>query len=100
MGNIDSFDDEQAVGCLRKFHRKGSRNECFSCDAASICEYVCPANRISDESNFSLLCESTRLFLGHLEKMPSSRKSRLKECMERAKAETPVEFGLPWASDK
>jgi uncharacterized protein len=98
MGNVFAgLAAELAGNVLRDFHRAGSRADCYLCDAADLCDYLCPANRIASELNAHLHCQATRLFASRLQRLGEVEIEALRAIARRLLEDIPRDCGLPWS---
>lgn len=98
MGNVSrDFSPELACGVLRQFHTEGSRADCYLCDVAEFCDYLCPANRVASELNAPIHCSTTRLFASKLRDLSGVELNKLKDIACRIMNDIPRDCGVPWS---
>jgi len=82
LGNIqEPLDERVMTERLRTYHTSAQRGRCYTCPAARVCDFPCPAYLLSCSSNRALQCGISYQLLAYLDGLTQSQKNEMLNAM-------------------
>lgn len=83
MNIYNRYKSKNIIERISEYHSHAKRSMCYSCLAAKVCDFPCPAYQIASFNNINLQCGVSHLLLNYLDNLSNNDKKNIKTTLNK-----------------